>query len=234
MAEPNDKTLVKKLKEIVLDTDPEGIFRDARAAGLEVTKVEDFRHQAHNYWRIEDLMRQYARRAARFSAASGATSGVGGAPTAVALGGVDMANMAAQLYWLCQRLATLNGFDLGNPLQRERAIEIYLLALGFDTAAQAALRQQLVRAASKAGKPWARSNYILKLIILVAEKLGAKITTKQAAKYIPVVGGVFGATLNYAFARGAANKMLDAFKDDYFRTWQAESRKVEGSPNVRL
>ncbi len=104
MAEPNDKTLVKKLKEIVLDTDPEGIFRDARAAGLEVTKVEDFRHQAHNYWRIEDLMRQYARRAARFSAASGATSGVGGAPTAVALGGVDMANMAAQLYWLCQRL----------------------------------------------------------------------------------------------------------------------------------
>jgi hypothetical protein len=63
MTEPN-KSLVKKLKEIVLDIDPEGVFRDARAAGLEVTKVEDFRHQAHNYWRIEDLMRQYARRAA--------------------------------------------------------------------------------------------------------------------------------------------------------------------------
>ncbi len=49
MAEPNDKSLVKKLKEIILDVDPEGIFIDARAAGLEVTKIEDFRNQAHNY-----------------------------------------------------------------------------------------------------------------------------------------------------------------------------------------
>lgn len=102
MAESDDKSLAKKLKEIVLDVDPEGVFKDARAAGLRVTKVEDFRDQAHNYWRIEDLMRQYARRAARFSAASGATSGIGGVPTAVALGGVDVAHMAAQLYWLCQ------------------------------------------------------------------------------------------------------------------------------------
>ncbi len=224
MAQPNDKSLVKKLKEIVLDVDPEGIFRDARAAGLEVTKVEDFRYQVHNYWRIEDLMRQYARRASRFSAAGGATSGAGGVVTATTLGVADIANMAAQLYRLCQRLAVLNGFDLENPLQRERAEEIYLLALGFDAAARTALKQQLLRAASKAGKPYARSNYILKLIIFVAEKLGARITTKQAAKFIPVVGGAFGATLNYSFARGAANKMLDVFKADYFRTWQAGSR----------
>lgn len=224
MAEPDHKSLVKQLKEIVLDVDPEGVFRDARAAGLEVTKVEDFRYQAHNYWRIEDLMHQYARRAARFSAAGGATSGAGGVVTATTLGVADIANMAAQLYRLCQRLAVLNGFDLENPLQRERAEEIYLLALGFDAAAQAVLKQQLGRAASIAGKRGAYSNYILRLIIIVAEKLGTKITSKQAAKFIPVVGGVFGATLNYTFARGAANKMLDVFKDDYFRTWQAGSR----------
>jgi uncharacterized protein (DUF697 family) len=224
MADPNDKNLVKKLKEIVFDVDLEGVFRDARAAGLEVTKVEDFRYQAHNYWRIEDLMRQYARRAVRFSAAGGATSGAGGVVTATTLGVADIANMAAQLYRLCQRLAILNGFDLENPLQRERAEEIYLLALGFDAAAQAVLKQQLGRAASIAGKPGAYSNYILRLIIFVAQKLGVQFTSKQAAKFIPVVGGVFGATLNYTFARGAANKMLDVFKDDYFRTWQAESR----------
>lgn len=224
MTEPNDKSLVKKLKEIVLDVDPEGVFKDARAAGLEVTKVEDFRGQAHNYWRIEDLMRQYARRAARFSAASGATSGVGGAPTAIALGGVDVAHMAAQLYWLCQRLAVLNGFDPENPLQRERTEEVYLLALGFDAAARLALKHQLGRAANIAGKRGAYSNYILKLIVFVAGKLGPQITSKQAAKFIPVVGGAFGATLNYAFARGAANKMLDEFRNDYFRTWQAGSR----------
>ncbi len=170
-----------------------GSLRMRIEAGLEVTKIEDFRDQAHNYWRIEDLMRQYARRAARFSAASDATSGIGGIPTAVALGGVDVAHMAAQLYWrLCQRLAILNGFDPRSPLQRERTEEVYLLALGFDTAARAALKQQLLSAASKAGKPHAYSNYILKLIVLVAEKLGTKITTKQAAKFIPVVPDATG------------------------------------------
>ncbi len=224
MAEHTYKSLAKKLKEVILDVDPQGVFEDARAAGLKAVNPEDFRDQAHNYWRIEDLMRQYARRAARFSAASGATSGVGGAPTAVALGGVDVAHMAAQLYWLCQRLAILNGFDPKNPLQRERAEEIYLLALGFDSVAQAALRQQLRHAANIAGKRGAYSNYVLKLIILVAQKLGTQITSKQAAKFVPVVGSVFGATLNYTFARKAADKMIDTFKDDYFRTWQATGR----------
>ncbi len=169
-------------------------------------------------------MRQYARRAARFSAAGGATSGAGGVVTATTLGVADIAHMAAQLYRLCQRLAVLNGFDLENPLQRERAEEIYLLALGFDAAAQAALKQQLGRAANIAGKRGAYSNYILQLIIFVARKLGTRITSKQAAKFIPVVGGAFGATLNYTFARTAANKMLGMLKDDYFRTWQAGSR----------
>lgn len=169
-------------------------------------------------------MRQYARRAARLSAVSGATSGVGGIATATTLGVADIANMAAQLYRLCQRLAILNGFDPENPLQRERAEEIYLVALGFDTAAQAVLRQQLGRAASIAGKPGAYSNYILKLIILIAEKLGTQITSKQAAKFIPVVGSVLGATLNYSFATKAADKMLAEFRNDYFRTWQAAGR----------
>ena len=132
--------------------------------------------------------------------------------------------MAAQLYWLCQRLAILNGFDPENPMQRERTQEVYLLALGFDAAARAVIKQQLGRAAAKAGKPYAYRNYILKLIVLVAEKLGTKITSKQAAKFVPVVGGVFGATLNYTFARRAADKMIDAFRDDYFRTWQAAGR----------
>ena len=224
MAEQNDRSLVKKLKGVILNVDPDGVIKDARAAGLKVAKIDDFRDQAHNYWRIEDLMRQYARRGARLSAASGATSGVGGVVTATTLGVADIANMAAQLYRLCQRLAILNGFDPENPLQRERAEEIYLLALGFDAAAQAVLKQQLGRAANIAGKPGAYGNYILKLIILIAEKLGARITSKQTGKFIPVVGSVVGATLNYSFAKKAADTMLEEFKDDYFRTWQAAGR----------
>ncbi len=163
---------------------------------------------------------QYSGIASRFSAISGATAGSGGAVTAITFGGVDIANMAAQLYRLNQRLAILNGFDSSNKLHQEKAVEIYLYALGFDDAAQAAIRQQLARAAAIAGKRGAYGNYILRLIVLVAGKLGASITTKQAAKFIPIVGGVAGASINYAFAGNAAKKMRASFKDEYFRTWQ--------------
>lgn len=235
MSEDNNRRLTKRLKELILNVDPEGVLRDARAAGLEVTRVEDFRDQAHNYWRIEDLMHEYGGRTARFSAASGATSGVGGVVTAVTLGSADIAHMAAQLYRLCQRLAILNGFDPENSLQRDRAQEIYFLALGFDTAAQVVLRQQLGRAANIAGKRGAYSNYIIRLIVFVAGKLGPQISSIQAAKFIPLVGGVFGATINYTFARRAANKMMEMFKDDYFRTWQAGNRgETKAPPNKPL
>lgn len=226
MPDYNSPRVLQKVKKVVLDINPEGVFRDARSAGLEVFTTEDFRNQAHNYWRIEDVMNQYAGLAARYSAISGATAGIGGLPTAITLGGVDIANMAAQLYRLSQRLAILNGFDPENPLQREKTQEIYLYALGFDGAAQAAIKQQLLRAASIAGKSGAKSNPVLKLIILAAEKLGAQYTSKQAAQLIPFVGGVVGAGVNYTFARVASKKMLEAFKGEYFRTWQAGQRST--------
>ena len=211
---------VRKLKEIILDINPGDVIKDACSAGLKVESIEDFRSQAKNYWRIEDVMMQYSGIASRFSAISGATAGSGGAVTAITLGGVDIANMAAQLYRLNQRLAILNGFDSSNKLHQEKAVEIYLYALGFDAAAQAAIRQQLARAAAIAGKRGAYSNYILRLIVLVAGKLGASITSKQATKFIPIVGGVAGASLNYAFAGNAAKKMRASFRDEYFRSWQ--------------
>lgn len=211
---------VRKLKEIILDINPGDVIKDACSAGLKVQSIEDFRSQAKNYWRIEDVMMQYSGIASRFSAISGATAGSGGAVTAITLGGVDIANMAAQLYRLNQRLAILNGFDSSNKLHQEKAVEIYLYALGFDAAAQVAIRQQLARAAAIAGKRGAYSNYILRLIVLVAGKLGASITSKQAAKFVPIVGGVAGASLNYAFAGNAAKKMRASFRDEYFRTWQ--------------
>jgi hypothetical protein len=221
MDAPDFRKAIRRLKEIIIDINPEDVIRDARSAGLEVKTTEDFREQTKNYWRIEDVMEQYSGIASRYSAISGATAGSGGLVTALTLGGVDIVNMAAQLYRLNQRLAILNGFDLTNSLQQDKALEIYLYALGFDAAAQAAIRQQLTRAATIAGKRGAYSNYILRLIIIIAGKLGAKITSNQAAKFIPIVGGVAGAGINYAFAGNAAKKMRVSFKDEYFRTWQA-------------
>jgi hypothetical protein len=215
------RNAIRMLKKMIIDIDPKDVIKDACSAGLQVETIEDFRTQAKNYWRIEDVMEQYSGVASRYSAISGATAGSGGLATAITLGGVDIANMAAQLYRLNQRLAILNGFDIANKLHQEKTVEIYLYALGFDAAVQAAIRQQLTRAATIAGKRGAYSNYVLRLIVLTAGQLGAKITSKQAAKFIPIVGGVAGAGINYAFAGNAARKMRVTFKDEYFRTWQA-------------
>lgn len=220
----NSSKVIERIKEIVLNIDPQSVLQDSRSAGLNVYTIEDFRDQAHNYWRIEDIMKQYAGLAARYSSISGATTGFGGPATAFTLGGVDIVNMAAQLYRLSQRLAILNGFDLENPLQKERTLEIYLYALGVDAAAQATIKSQLLKAANIAGKRGAYSNPMLKLIVSVAQKLGTKVTSLQAAKYLPIVGSVAGAGVNYAFAKVAAKKMVESFKQEYFRTWQAGNR----------
>ena len=219
------RKIIETVKSIVLDISPDGVIKDAQEAGLEVSEIEDFREQSHNYWRIEDLMETYAGLASRYSAASGASAGIGGFATAVTLGGVDIANMAAQLYRFSNRAAILNGFDPENPAQREKTNEVYLYALGFDAAAQAAIKQQMGRAAAIAGKRGAYGNPVLKLIVIVAEKIGAQITSKQAAKFIPIVGGAAGATVNYVFAKRAAKKIMTSFREEYFRTWQAANRQ---------
>jgi len=221
----NEVSMANKLKEVILDINIEEVINDAWEAGLlDVKKIEDFRYQAKNYWRIEDLMKQYSGLAARYSALSGATSGIGGFATAITLGGADIANMAAQLYRLGQRLSVLNGFDPHNGIQKEKNLEIYLYALGFDSLAQAGIRQQMIKAASIAGKKGANSNPILKLIMIIADKLGKKIISKQAAKFIPFVGAAAGASVNYYFANSAAKSMIDSYKKEYFRTWQASQR----------
>ena len=123
----NDANLIERIQDIVLNINPLNVVTDAQAAGLNVDKPEDFINHAHKYVFIEKLMKKYARSASMYSAMSGMGGGVGGVGTMVTLGGVDIANMAAQLYRLNQKLAILNGFDLNNSLQQDRAWEIYLL-----------------------------------------------------------------------------------------------------------
>jgi hypothetical protein len=223
MSDESERAVMSKLKSIDLHVDPGSVIQDARKAGLNVHNIGDFQSQITNYWRIEDLMNSYAGVAARYSAMSGAGAGVGGFGTRVTLGVVDIANMAAQLFRLGQRLAIVNGLDPSDEHQNEKITEIYLYALGFDAVAQIAIRAKLQQANDIAGKSGANSNSVLRLIIIVAGKMGFQINTKQAAKYIPIVGAFAGAGTNYAFAKVAAKKMIGTYKDDYFRTFQAAS-----------
>lgn len=221
----DDLTIFSKVQNIISDIDPQDILRDARAYGLNVWSVEDLINQSHNYVFIERLMKKYATLAATYSAASGLTSGIGGAVTAVTLAGVDIANMAAQLYRLNQRMAVLNGFNPENKIHQEKSQIIYLKALGFDAAAQAVIRTQVLKAvAEKVTKTGPSANVVVRLIMEAAKLLGVKLSKKQAVKIVPVVGAVVGGGMNYLFAKNAAENMISEYKSDYFDRWQASSR----------
>ena len=218
-------TILSKVKGIVLDINPQDILNDAKEYELKVTTINDFAEQAYNYVFIERLMEKYANLAASYCAVSGASSGVGGPVTVITLGGVDIANMAAQLYRLNQKMAVLNGFDLENTIHKEKAHLIYLTALGFDAAASAAIRAQVVKAATEnVAKRGPSANVTIRLIMEVVKLLGGQLTKEQAVKLVPFLGGALGGGLNYMFAKNAAKKMISEYKSDYFDRWQANTR----------
>lgn len=216
--------ILNKISEVV-SVDPNDIVKDAKSKGLPVSKIEHFTTDiiVKNYRRIEDLSGSYGNYAARNSAVTGLASGVGGIATMVTIGGVDIINMAAQLYRLNQRAAYLNGFDPNNPHDAELAREIYLYSLGFDKVAVASVQAMMNKAAQIAGKSGAKSNPVLKLIMIVTGKLAPKMTTKQAAKFIPVVGGILGGGINFAFAKYASSEIQKRYKEEFFRKVQTES-----------
>lgn len=221
----NEVSMMAKIKEVILDIDPNDIIKDANDYGIRVTTVKDFAEHQQNYVFIEKLMGKYASIAANFSAVSGVTSGIGGPVTTIALGGVDIANMAAQLYRLNQKMAVLNGYDLDNTIHRDRAHLIYMKALGFDAAAQATIRSQMARAAAEvAKKPGPASNVTIRLIMAVAAQLGIKLTKNQAVKFVPFLGAALGGGMNYLFAKNAGEKMMAEYKSEYIDRWQANSR----------
>ena len=114
--------ILNKISEIV-SVDPKDIVKDAKSKGLPVSQIEHFTTEiiVKNYRRIEDISSSYGNYAARNSAITGLASGIGGVATMVTIGGVDIVNMAAQLYRLNQRVAYLNGFDPNNPHDAELA-----------------------------------------------------------------------------------------------------------------
>jgi len=221
----DELTILSKIKEVVLDINPQDVLNDARAYGLKVTTLKDLMEQQHNYVFIEKLMGKYATLAASYCALSGATSGVGGVFTTMTLAGVDIANMAAQLYRLSQKMAILNGFDIENMIHEEKAHLIYLQALGFDAVAQATIRTQVAKAAAvNVSKPGPAANVTIRLVMEVAKLLGGPLSKAQAAKLVPLIGAIIGGGVNYIYAKHVSEKMISEYKSDYFDRWQANSR----------
>jgi hypothetical protein len=111
-------------------------------------------------------------------------------------------------------------------IHQEKSQMIYLKALGFEAAAQASIRAQVIKAAAEnTAKRGPSSNVTIRLIMEVVKLLGPKITKEQAAKLVPFAGAFLGGGGNYLFSKYAANKMINDYKSDYFDRWQTESRK---------
>jgi hypothetical protein len=221
----NEVKILSKIKGILVDVDPEDVLNDAKDYGLNVQSIEDFVNHPHNYVFMEKLMMKYATLTATYCAVSGATSGIGGFATTVALVGVDIAHMAAQLYRLNQKIAILNGFNPQNPIHDQKSQEIYLKALGFDGATQTAIRTTIVKvAAENTAKSGPSKNVAIRLLMEVAKLLGLKLTKAQTVKLFPFVGAALGGGLNYLFAKNAARAMIAYYKSDYFDRWQINSR----------
>ncbi|WP_372638616.1 EcsC family protein [Fodinibius sp.] len=210
------------LKDSLIDINPQDVLQEARDRGMEIETVEDFRDQADNYDRIEELMEGYRLSHARWSSVGGLTTGIGGFSTAVTFATLDTASLAIQLYRLAQQFAVLNGFDGRDPLQKDTMMNIYFEALAINGVAQATLKYQLLRASTVAGSREVADNFILKVIAKIGKVFGKRISSKQAGRLVPVIGGLVGASANYTFARKTSKSMKDAYKRAYFETWHDE------------
>lgn len=219
------KNVVRKIQDIVLKVNPESVLRDAQSYGLKISDLSDFSNKAHDYAYIEKLSIKYAESASKLCALSGFSSGFGGVLATITLSSADIANMAAQLYRLNQKLALLNGFDPNSELHNERMQTKFMTALGIDTLAQAGIRTIVTKAAGEnLLKKGPASSPAVRLIMEIVKLLGPKITKVQAGKLVPVLGGVIGGGVNYMFAKSVTKKLLADYKSDYFDRWQAQNR----------
>ena len=50
------------------------------------------------------------------------------------------------------------------------------------------------------------------------------MSKSTAAKLVPFIGAVIGGGVNYWFAKKAAEKIVLAYKSDYFDRWQMQNR----------
>lgn len=214
--------MLSTVKNKIIKIDPEDVLEQARKHDLDVQTVEDFRNQGPHYERIETIMDDYRASFKNSSILSGLTTGIGGFTTSVTFAGLDTISLSIQLYRLSQRFAILNGFDGEDPLQQDKMLNIYFESLSLNAITQATLKHQILRAHSAADGGGSSNNLILRAIINIGKLMGENMSSKKAGRFIPIFGGVVGATVNYSFANATSKRMKKAYRRAYFDTWQTD------------
>lgn len=217
MNQKRDPDFIEELKTRFIDIDPEDVLAKARSAGLKVYSIKDFENKENSYGTIENLMQEYVDSSSMSNALTGISTGIGGYTTAITLGSLDLISVSVMLYRLSQQLAILNGLNLHEALDKEKAQDIYFTTLGFNAATQTVLRRKLLKATSIAGTKSASKNAVLKFIVISAKTLGTNLSYKNAGRMIPLIGSAAGAWINYTYTQTAGNQMMNAFREEYFR-----------------
>ena len=217
MATPTDADFIEEIKRKYIDVDPEDVLAKARDQGLNVFAIKDFKNKKNDYKEIESLMQEYVDSSSTSNALTGISTGLGGYATAITLGSLDLISVSVMLYRLSQQLAILNGLDINEALEREKAQDIYFTTLGFSAATQSVLRKKLLTATNVAGTKAASKNALLKFIVISARKVGTTLSYKNAGRLVPLIGGITGAWINYTYTQTAGDKMMDAFRERYFQ-----------------
>lgn len=211
--------MLSHIKDSILNVNREKVLEKAREYDLDVQSVSDFRTYAHSYDRIDELMEMYRSSFSHRSAIGGLTTGIGGFATSVTFAGIDTISLSVQLYRLSQRFAILNGFDGNRPLHRDKMLNIYFEALSLNAVTQATLKHQFIKANAAATGRNASDNLILRLIVRIGNIFGKNLSSKKAGRFVPVVGGLVGAGVNYSFAQKTSEAMKKAYKRAYYETW---------------
>ncbi|CAG9295412.1 EcsC family protein [Celerinatantimonas diazotrophica] len=206
--------LMRKIKEAIWNIDPNRILHDVHGHGVAASSLVDLAHRSDIYPRLQPLMNQYVKTASRYSALTGASSGFGGFVSAVTFASADLVNIAAQLYRLNQKLALVHGQDITHAALQHRLQQIYLQSLGFNDKAQEVILGKVKIDQNVLGHEAVKS-FAVQLVKEVAKHLAVKLSRKQAAKVIPLLGAAVGGGANYWFTQRSGQAMIQAYQQFY-------------------
>ena len=204
--------VLEKVKDII-SVDKYQFLKEAEEYGLSQSHLIEACRDPKHYHKLEKFLEKNAKLTSTYCAASGASTALGGFTTSIALAGVDLANMAAQLYRFNQKVAITHGYSLSNTHEIDKSNMIFLKALGFETAARTAIMGSVAKAAAEnTAKKGVASAPAIRPIMEVTKLLGLKTTKTQAAKMVPFAGAFLGGGLNYMFATSATKNIIKEYK----------------------
>lgn len=197
----------------------EYIIRDARARGLDVSRIEALR--AQDMEALDQLARRYFSSNKLMAAAEGALVGMGGAMLIPA----DVPALFGLAFRTIQQIGSAYGFDMSNPAMRPVVLSVLSASSAASSAAKAqVLLDMKVAAAAFATKTTyervakisatgAAAKALKKATEHLPRRIALNVTKRKLAQTIPYLGAAVGAGFNYWFLSSTAEAAYMVFRE---------------------